>query len=74
MKSELILPDELNKAVKQFLAGTLAVRKTMQGQAQDIGGSWLAANDLNFSERYLAAVKRVTPADIQRVGATLSRT
>ena len=67
MKSELILPGELNKAVKQFLAGTLAVRKTMQGQAQDIGGSWLAANDLNFSERYLAAVKRVTPADIQRV-------
>jgi zinc protease len=39
----------------------------MQGQAQDLGGSWLAANDLNFSERYLAAVKRVTPADLQRV-------
>jgi len=66
VKSELIPPAELNKALKQFLAGTLAIRKTMQGQAQDIGGSWLAANDLNFSERYLAAVKRVTPADIQR--------
>ena len=39
----------------------------MQGQAQDLGGNWLAANDLNFSERYLAAVKRVTPADLQRV-------
>jgi zinc protease len=39
----------------------------MQGQAQDLGGSWLAANDLNFSARYLAAVKRVTPADLQRV-------
>src|SRR6185436_17367864 len=34
---------------------------------QDIGGSWLAASDLNFSERYLAAVKRVTPVDLQRV-------
>src|SRR5205807_8438506 len=42
---------------------------TMQGQAQDLGGNWLAANDLNFSERYLAAVKRVTPADLQRVAA-----
>src|SRR6202012_1540827 len=31
------------------------------------GGNWLAANDLNFSERYLAAVKRVTMADVQRV-------
>ncbi|HEU0039162.1 MAG TPA: insulinase family protein, partial [Verrucomicrobiae bacterium] len=37
------------------------------GQAQDLGGNWLAANDLNFSERYLAAVKRIAPADVQRV-------
>ena len=62
-----ISPEEVGKAVKQFIAGTLATRKTMQGQAQDLGGNWLAANDLNFSERYLAAVKRVTPADLQRV-------
>ena len=34
---------ELNKAVKQFIAATLATRKTMQGQAQDLGGNWLAA-------------------------------
>ena len=33
----------------------------MQGQAQDLGGNWLAANDLNFSERYLAAVKTRHP-------------
>jgi zinc protease len=39
----------------------------MDGQAGDLGGSWLAASDLTFSERYLAAVQRVTPADIQRV-------
>jgi len=58
---------ELAKVVKQFTAGALSIRKTMQGQAQDLGGSWLAANDLNFSERYLAAVKRVTPADVRRV-------
>jgi zinc protease len=66
MKSALVSAEELDKAVKQFTAATLASRKTMQGQAQDLGGSWLAANDLNFSERYLAAVKRVVPADIQR--------
>ncbi len=58
---------EVGKAVKQFVSATLATRKTMQGQAQDLGGSWLTANDLNFSHRYLDAVKRVTPADIQRV-------
>ncbi len=67
MKTELVSPKELTKAVKQFLAATLSARKTMQGQAQDLGGSWLAATDLNFSQRYLAAVQRVTPAEIQRV-------
>jgi zinc protease len=67
LKAGAVSADELGKAVKQFIAGTLSARKTMQGQAQDLGGSWLAAGDLNFSARYLEAVKRVTPADLQRV-------
>lgn len=61
---------ELHKAVNQFIAGQVGTRKTMSGQAQDLGGNWLAASDLNFSERYLAAVKRLTPADLQRVANT----
>jgi zinc protease len=67
MKTNLVTGEELSKAVKQFTAATLASRKTMQGQAQDLGGSWMAASDLNFSARYLEAVKRATPADLQRV-------
>ena len=67
IKIAMISANELNKAVKQFVSATLATRKTMDGQASDLGGSWLAANDLGFSERYLAAVKRITPADVQRV-------
>jgi zinc protease len=67
LKTVRVTADELGKAVKQFIHGTLSSRKTMQGQAQDLGGSWLATNDLNFSERYLNAVKRVTPEDLQRV-------
>jgi len=67
MKTAPVAAAEVSKAMKQFISGTLSSRKTMQGQANDLGGSWLAANDLNFSERYLAAVKRVTPADLQRV-------
>ena len=42
----------------------------MAGQAADLGGSWMAANDLNFSRRYLDIVKRATPADLQRVART----
>ncbi|MGV3774282.1 MAG: M16 family metallopeptidase [Verrucomicrobiales bacterium] len=67
LKRELVPAKELTKAVKQFMAATLATRKTMQGQAQDYGSNWIAANDLNFSERYLAAVKRATPEDLQGI-------
>lgn len=67
MKSKPVPSQELGKAVKQFISGTLSTRKTMQGQAQDLGSNWLAANDLNFSERYLAAVKSISGEDIQRV-------
>ena len=58
---------EVSKAVKQFVSATLSTRKTMEGQAQNLGGNWLAAGDLNFSERYLAAVKSATPGEVQRV-------
>ncbi|MEI8288101.1 MAG: pitrilysin family protein [Verrucomicrobiota bacterium] len=67
VKSISVSADELQKAIKQFISATLSSRKTMEGQAQNLGGNWLAANDLNFSERYLAAVKRVTTAEVQRV-------
>ncbi len=67
MKAAPVSKAELTKAVKQFTAGTLASRKTMQGQAQDLGGNWISSGDLNFSERYLAAVRRIKPADLQRV-------
>ncbi len=67
LQEELVSPAEVVKAVKQFLAATLATRKTMQGQAQDLGSNWLATGDLSFSERYLAAIKRVEPEAVRRV-------
>ena len=66
MKVAPVAADELGKAVKQFISATLSTRKTMEGQAQDLGSGWLAVNDLNFSARYLEAIRRVTPADVQR--------
>ncbi len=67
IQSHSVSPAEVQKAVKQFISATLAARKTMEGQAQNLGANWLAAGDLNFSERYLAAVRRVVPEDVQRV-------
>jgi len=70
MAFEPVYPGELAKAVKQFTAGMLSSRKTMEGQAQDLGGNWMAAHDLGFSERYLEGVKRVSAEDLQRVVRT----
>ncbi len=67
LKVAPVLESEVAKAVKQFLSSSLSIRKTMQGQAQAFGGSWISTNDLNFSERYMRAIKTVTPEDIQRV-------
>src|SRR4051812_7612085 len=67
MRNQTVSPEELGKAVKQFTAATLSSRKTMQGQAQDLGGSWIVSSDLNFSARYLEAVKKATPAELLRV-------
>lgn len=67
MKTECVSGAELAKAVKQFTAGTLATRKSMEGQAQDLGGNWMAAHELQFSERYLASVRRLVPEDLRRV-------
>jgi len=67
LQQDLVSTAELSKAVKQAVSAQLATRKTMQGQAQDLGGNWLIASDLNFSTRYLAAVQRATPDELRRV-------
>lgn len=70
LTQEEVAEKELRKAVRQFTAAYLSVRKTMQGQAQDMGSNWLQANDLCFSERYLAAIQGITRADLKRVAST----
>ncbi|MCS1408439.1 MAG: putative zinc protease [Verrucomicrobia subdivision 3 bacterium] len=59
--------EEIEKARKIFLAGALGAKKTMQGQAQDLGGNWMAAHDLEFSNRYLERVRALKVDDVQRV-------
>ena len=67
LKSGLIEPAELKKVVKQFVSGTLGTRKTMEGQAQNLGDCWISVNDLDFSDRYLEEVKGVAAEDVSRV-------
>lgn len=65
VQEALVTETELNRARNMFVAGFLSSRKTMQGQAQDLGGNWLSAGDLSFSKRYLDEIQRLTPKAIQ---------
>ena len=47
-KDTLADESELAKAIKQFTAGNLSALKTMQGQAADLGSSWLHTGDLDL--------------------------
>jgi len=67
LREELVPNTEINKVMKQFVSATLGTRRTMEGQAQTIGDSWISVDDLEFSDRYLEQVKQVDSDDVQRV-------
>jgi len=61
---------ELHKAKKGSLSHQLQSVTTMRGRASDLGSNWILSRNLDLSRDYLAAIQRVTSADIQRVLAT----
>ena len=66
-KEEGVTAAELQKARRRALGGHLNSLVTTRGKASDLGSNWHLTRNLNFSNDYLAALQRVTPADIQRV-------
>lgn len=72
-KTTLITADELSKALKMARSGHLGARKTMGGLAGTLGSDELVTGDLQFSDKYLAALERVTAEDVQRVARTYFR-
>ncbi len=66
-KDSLADESELAKAIKQFTAGNLSSLKTMQGQAADLGSSWLHTGDLDYSRKQLEAARAVNPDSLQDV-------
>ncbi|MGA3170063.1 MAG: pitrilysin family protein [Chthoniobacteraceae bacterium] len=58
---------EIEKAKRRSLGIHLHSLTTMRGKAADLGSNWLLTRNLDFSGHYLAALQRVTPADIHRV-------
>ncbi|MBI4026080.1 MAG: insulinase family protein [Verrucomicrobia bacterium] len=66
-KTDLVTPAELSKALKISLSGHLGSRKTMSGQAGELGSNEILTGDLAYSDKYLVQLQKVTSEEIRRV-------
>ncbi|WP_193210615.1 M16 family metallopeptidase [Luteolibacter marinus] len=66
------LDDELAKARRQIAASQFKTLTSASGRASDLASNWHEARDLDFTKRYLAALKAITAADVRRAMAKLT--
>ncbi len=64
-----VTDDELNRAKTQLQASVLLNNRDIVSQAMQIGYDQTTAGDYRFTDRYLAAIDKVTAKDVQRVAA-----
>jgi zinc protease len=67
MRDAPVTAAELAEARNELMSQLLFARETPEGRAFEIGQSLTSANDPRWGDRLLAAVQRVTAADVQRV-------
>ncbi|GAA4424009.1 pitrilysin family protein [Acidovorax lacteus] len=60
---------ELNRVKTQWIASQIYQRDSVQHQAQELGIHWIQGLPLDASERLLALLRDVTPAQVQQVAA-----
>ena len=61
--------EELARVKTQWIASTVYERDSVMSQAQELGGNWVQGFPLDTSERLLALLRTVTPAQVQAVAA-----
>ncbi|QIL02982.1 insulinase family protein [Sphingomonas sinipercae] len=61
---------EVMEAKNELLAGSLAERETFSGRAFELGEAYVRTGDPRHADKRLAAIARVTPADVLRVAKT----
>ena len=67
VRDQPVTEAELTEARNELVAQLLFSRETPEGRAFEIGQSLTGANDPRWGDKLLAAVQRVTAADVQRV-------
>ncbi len=67
LQNEPVSATELERAKRQKEADLVFSRTTAEGRATTYATDLLLTGDVAFSERYVAGIKRVSAADVQRV-------
>jgi zinc protease len=65
-----VTEEELNRAKTQVTATVVLSNRDITSQAMQLGSDQSSAGDYRYTDRYLAAIKNVSAADVQRVART----
>lgn len=65
-----VTPEELNRAKTQLRASFILNNRDISNQASQLAYDQSVAGDYRYSDRYLAAIAKVSAADIKRVART----
>ncbi|MBD2357912.1 insulinase family protein [Tolypothrix sp. FACHB-123] len=70
LQKQPVTTEELNRAKTQLQASFILANQDITSQANQLGYNQAIAGDYHFVEKYLAAIAKVTPQDVQRVAKT----
>ncbi|MBD2163069.1 insulinase family protein [Calothrix membranacea FACHB-236] len=70
LQQQPVTTEELNRAKTQLQASFILSNQDITSQANQLGYNQTIAGDYHFVEKYLAAIAKVTPQDVQRVAKT----
>jgi len=62
-----LTPEEVNRAKTQLEASVILSNRDISNQAMQLGNDETTAGDYRYTERYLAGVRKVNPADVVAV-------
>ncbi|MDZ7959998.1 MAG: pitrilysin family protein [Aulosira sp. DedQUE10] len=70
LQQQPVTTEELNRAKTQLQASFILSNQDITSQANQLGYNQTIAGDYHFVEKYLTAIAKVTPAEVQRVAKT----
>jgi zinc protease len=65
-----VTPEEITRAKAQLEATMVLGNRDIINQAMQLGHDQIMTGDYHFTDRYLAAIRQVTPQDVRRVANT----